>query len=1123
MAQDPNKPLDDGRVRLPSVSAGMDRVAPNSLHDDDKKVQFLRDKDKKSAEGDQAILARMRKRLDRCISAEADNRRDGLDDDKFYAGDQWDANTRSKRTAKKRPCQTINRLPVLVKQVTNDQRQNRPTIDIHPVGDRGDVGVAQIYRDLIRHIERESHADTAYDTGFESAARKGWGYWRITTEFESSDTFDQVLCVRRILNAYSVYIDPDAVEADASDSSFDFITEMVDRDEFKEKWPTADPMPWPSGGFGDAFRNWGDQYSLRIAEYYEVTHEKRELVMLSNGFEGWLDELGEDAKQQFSIVQRRTVHVPKVMWYKATAVEILERTEWLGQWIPIVRCVGDEMIIEGKVKYWGLVRFAKDPQRMYNYFRPLSLDTSVPTPSGWTTIQDINIGDVVFDESGTPCNVVGQSPIYLRRRCLRVRFDNGDYIVADAEHPWRVLSKGRNAAGLVWTSKELRTDELIANEHYIAQARPLCLPESELPLHPYLLGAWLGNGDSAEPRMTYNETDVEETKDRIRALGYTCGVTQRSGSAKAFSVLNVRHIFTSMGLLGNKHIPEYYLRASESQRWQLLQGLMDTDGTINSKTRQCAFATTNMKISDGIMELLYSLGIHGRIVRKEAYSMLSSNGKTYECSPAHQISFSCPYWEEVFCLARKRAVQMEARPTHTARTKRPHKIIAVDEFISVPVKCITVDSESHLFLAGRSMIPTHNSAETERIMLVPKAPYIGAEGQFEGYEGMWKEANNESFPYLPYKVTEIHGHLVPPPQRQPPVEVPAGIANAAQEASQDMLSATGIRFDATLNERTYDESGKALRELRRSGDIGSFHLIDNCMQAKRRTGEILVDLIPKIYSRPGRVVTILRKDDTEEQIRINPAGPPVQEQTNPATQSVMRAFDPTYGHYGVTVTIGPSYATKRIETADSMMDFLRALPNAAPLIADLVAKNQDWEGAEEIATRLAKTLPPGLNAPELRDIPPQVQALLAQLQTQIQMLTAERQQLQAAVADRNADRQLARDRINRTFEVGLLNVVQKAQASAAKLQAENEQHGAKLAHDLAANVLDLYSELTKATEQTATSNSTPSQPAPAPIEQPRSGAALGPPVAGARQAPDGQWYLADPSRPGKYLRVASNA
>lgn len=1106
LAQDPDRPLDDGKITLPKVDPGMNRIAPNNLRDSsDGKVEFLRAGDRDKAEEDEEILARARKRLERCIAAESDNRRDGLDDDKFYAGDQWPADVRARRNSEKRPCLTINKLPVLVKQVTNDQRQNRPTIDYHPVGDRGDVDVAKIFRGLVRDIERCSHADRAYDTGFESAARKGWGYWRIVTEYEDDDTFDQVIRVKRIRNAYSVYLDPDSSAIDGSDAKFGFITEMIDRDEFKAQYPDADPMPWVTGGYGDSLKNWIDQYAIRIAEYYETTHSPRELVMLDNGYEGWHDELNAETKERYSVVARRRVLVPKIMWYKITGKAIIERTRWLGQWIPIVKCIGDEIDIEGRVKLWGIVRQSKDSQRQYNYWRELACDTPIATVDGWTNMGNIKEGDRIFDETGSICTVLGTSPVYTDRRCFRITFDDNSNIVASDIHEWEVEEKQKdNNPGNHWKMRRLQTKELIPGKHFIYVTKPLELPKIDLPIHPYILGYWIGNGTVAEPQISCHQDDAEEIQGLFAEFGYSVGdIRPDKAPSKniVFSILGVRKIFAEQKLLGDKRIDRAYMRASVEQRLLLLRGLMDSDGSVDGKP-QCSFTTTNVNIADRFAELLYSLGIKACYCVREPRS--SSTRAIIGRQFVYQFSFTAPSEMAVFALRRKKEIQTRPRNTHPRRNGR-FKIKNVEEISSVPVRCIMVDSPSHLFLAGNAMVPTHNTSETERVALSPKAPYIIAEGQLEGYDNVWKEANNKSFPFLPYKATEIHGHMVPPPQRQPPVEVPAGVVSAAQNAAQDMLATTGIRFDSTLSERTYDESGRALRELGRRTDIGSFNYIDNLMHSLRHTGEIFVDLIPKIYKRPGRVLTILRDDDTDEQVRLNPGGQkPVIEQIDPNTQRIMRAFDPTYGHYGVAVTIGPSYATRRIETAESMMDFLRAIPQAAPYISDLVAKNQDWQGADEIATRLAKLLPPGLNQPEMRDVPPQVQALLAQLQQQLQKLTQERNQLMAQVNERDKDRELARERINRTFEVQLLQIVQKAQANAQKVQAEDKRSEAEGLRNLASDVLNLYGTLTKGTGENQNNTNQNSN---------------SPNVSGVKQAPDGNWYVPDPNRQGKYLRV----
>jgi hypothetical protein len=242
----------------------------------------------------------------------------------------------------------------------------------------------------------------------------------------------------------------------------------------------------------------------------------------------------------------------------------------------------------------------------------------------------------------------------------------------------------------------------------------------------------------------------------------------------------------------------------------------------------------------------------------------------------------------------------------------------------------------------------------------------------------------------------------------------------------------------------YDESGRALRELRERGDLGSFHYIDNFARSLRHTGEIFVDLIPKVCEQK-RMLTILREDDGAEQVQADPhAAQPFQEQRNPQSGKRLKIFNPNYGKYGVTVTIGPSYATKRIEAGESMMDFLRAIapvsPQAAAAVADLVAKNMDWPGAEEVALRLAKMVPPELMTVDgMKDIPPQVQAMLANMQKAIQAAAAEKQQLMAALTERQSDRALQADQIEKTFEAKLLGIVAQVETKMAAVQQKQDE------------------------------------------------------------------------------------
>lgn len=1040
MAQDPLKPKDSGRIRQPQYDSAMVKVPSRPSTPDDKGAITLGSKPPESdAAKKEKLLTKIRKRMEKAISAESENRKSGLDDKLFKAGDQWPKEIQAQRNLDKRPCLTINKLPTFVHQIVNDQRQNRPSISISPVGDKGDPEVAKMFRGLIRFIERDCAADIAYDTAFDDAVTMGWGYWRILTEPEAPDSMDDVIVVQRIRNAFTVYMDPSAQDPTGADAKWAFITEMMARDEFEERYPDANPLNFTEGGIGEKFTSWVAKDEIRIAEYFEIEHEMRTLVELDNGHVGWRDELDDITKANIKrgrvhIVEERESRVPTVMWYKVTAVDILKKTKWLGSTIPIVKVIGDEIDIEGKPKYSGIIRHAKDPQRMVNYWRPLALNTPLPTPTGWTTMGDAKEGDWLLDDQGKPTSVVGTSPVHLFRDCYRVEFDDGSHIIADAKHPWQVEERGkRMTAGDDWRIKIVTTAELTPKKHFIYGAMPIELPEMDLPIHPYLLGVWLGDGLSAEPQICASDHEMDEVRANLMAVGCNLSPVRRSGDRiGVFTVYGLRSRFTALGLLGNKHIPPQYLRASREQREALLQGLMDTDGSISRATRQCSLTTTIPALADGFAELLRTLGIKAINCKRPARRMLMPGGYVSDCKEAQQFSFTALPGANIFRLGHKSLAQKTERTIHLRRTQR-HRITSVQPVPSVPVKCVAIDAPSHLFLAGTGMVPTHNTSETELVALQPKAPWIVEEGQIEGHEDEWKGANVRNQPYLSYKGTSVGGTQAPPPQRQPMAGIPAGVVQAGVNAAQDMMATTGIRFDATMNERMIDESGKAIRELRRSGDLGAFHYVDNLARSLRRTGEIFVELIPKIYNE-RRVLTILREDDKEEQVRIDPhMGQPTGEEKKPDGKT-MKVFNPSAGKYGVTVTIGPSYATKRIEATENMMAFMKALPQTAGLVADLFAKNSDWPGAEEIAARLAKTLPPGLLQPDMKDVPPQIQAILTQQETAIKELTQNLQQAMAALQDKKEDREVEIDAINKKFEAALLKVVADTETKMASIE-----------------------------------------------------------------------------------------
>jgi hypothetical protein len=266
--------------------------------------------------------------------------------------------------------------------------------------------------------------------------------------------------------------------------------------------------------------------------------------------------------------------------------------------------------------------------------------------------------------------------------------------------------------------------------------------------------------------------------------------------------------------------------------------------------------------------------------------------------------------------------------------------------------------------------------------------------------------------------------------------IPEGFVNGAQSASMDIMAVTGIRFDVAADHKNVDDrSGKALREFNRPQDLGASHYMDNLKRSLIHTGRMLIDLIPHYYDEK-RVMTILREDDTEQRIEIDPHAPkPYDEKAGPDGQK-MPIFNPTIGKYGVTVTIGPSFATKRIEAAESMLEFAKVLGPGAHIIMDLIAKNMDWDGSEEIASRLAKAVPAQLMTPDQKDIPPQMQAYLQSLEAQLKQAGVEKQQLLAALNDKGADRAIAQDKIDRDFEAKILKIISDGEANAEKMMIE---------------------------------------------------------------------------------------
>lgn len=345
-------------------------------------------------------------------------------------------------------------------------------------------------------------------------------------------------------------------------------------------------------------------------------------------------------------------------------------------------------------------------------------------------------------------------------------------------------------------------------------------------------------------------------------------------------------------------------------------------------------------------------------------------------------------------------VVLDSRPTHRIRVRwakiAGSKVVQETEFPAkwIPVVPVLGDElwvDGKRVLEGvvrnvkdpQRMYNYWSTAITETIALAPKAPWIGAEGQFKGHERRWAQAASRNVPYLEYNPVAVGGTHAPPPQRNA-FEAPiAAMTSAMQFCADDMKATTGI-YDSALGNRSNESSGRAILARQNQSQVSSLHFSDNLARSLRHLGRILIDAIPRVYG-SARVVRILGEDQSEKMVGLNGAEVENQE----------RSFALGTGRYDVTVSMGPSYSSKRQEAAATSMEFMRVYPSAAPLIGDLLAENMDWPGAAKMAERLKKMLPPGIAEPD-PDQKLDPGALMHQVQQSQQMIEQLTQALNAA-------------------------------------------------------------------------------------------------------------------------------
>jgi len=339
------------------------------------------------AERDKTILKRAKERFTKCVDWEGPFRQRFKEDMRFlYADsdnqDQWNASVRAGRNLAGQVMVTINKTHTHWLHVVNQVKMNRPQIQVSPTGDQSTYESAQILEQVIRRIEYISDAESAYDIATQFMVGGGIGYWRVVTDYTDQDSFDQDIFIRQIPDPLSVYLDPNIKMQDGSDAKFAFVFDEIPRKDAEAKYGKVAQM---SSSFGDMAENWMSTDKVRIAEYYERSETKEWLYALPAEDGSTIlareSELGPEGaklmKQQYEErddVMRRKVPKYSVLHHLIVGDSIAETTIWPGKYIPIVRCVGEEIVMDGRLDRKGLTRYLKDPQRAYNYNASAALE-----------------------------------------------------------------------------------------------------------------------------------------------------------------------------------------------------------------------------------------------------------------------------------------------------------------------------------------------------------------------------------------------------------------------------------------------------------------------------------------------------------------------------------------------------------------------------------------------------------------------------------------------------------------------------------------------------------------------------------------------------------------------------
>ena len=371
--------------------------------------------------------------------------------------------------------------------------------------------------------------------------------------------------------------------------------------------------------------------------------------------------------------------------------EALADFEWGS---PGIYLVTPQFLTRADVSRWEGDMLAVD--------EALALDTPVPTPTGWTTVGEVEVGDYVVSPTGWPTKVTGLTPVRVGDT-FRLTTDRGEEIVTDAGHLW--VAAPRTHGGTNYLKyREVTTQEMFDRNTVwrIERPEPIVLPEAELPIDPYILGQWLGNGSRSQQHVAVRREHVVDFIAEVRRRGYEA--REIRGKSGVSRVTLGREFFCRLretGLLGNKHIPGVYLRASLTQRLDLLRGLMDSDGYLNARGTGATFVNTNESLYRGVAELARTMGY---LVTPPA----EMQDNEWTDNPCYRVYFTG--FEDIDPFL----IRNSGRARGPSRRVQEIRVVKIERTTPVPVRCIRVDSPDHMFLAGEHMIPTHNCHELSK-------------------------------------------------------------------------------------------------------------------------------------------------------------------------------------------------------------------------------------------------------------------------------------------------------------------------------------------------------------------------------------------------------------------------